>query len=638
MTDLPLLLAGPMVRQCGPDHIWLFIVTSAALRLDIRLFPVTDPATTCGKGESARAIFSRGKVYLNIVKVLPFGKLKQFPENSLLSYELLYRTGDGPATKLDLSHLAVKPDQHPAIKLVLHTPAEILFGSCRKLGGEGRDSGHVADQLLAKARLAEAQVRSTKRKVPDGGPSALVLVGDQVYADDIKKDLAGLLKTARYLLFGGPRTGSAAMMAGPNPSHINDLEEALALYLLSWGMALWRTILPSSEVRLLDKFLDNRARPYGVPPRFIERLTIMRTVRCWERLFANLPTYMLLDDHEVADDWNLDTDWLRKTSSVATDALVASAGLAAYALFQGLGNDPENPAMTQLCRLAAQLDEGTAKAFLQEATRPGIFSFVGTAPFPILFLDTRTARTETGSIYEISTDPGSLPQRIVKHIRRKWVSDEHVRQMLRRCKLVDGTLYLVTPAPLMGFWAVEQRKQFLPGSAEELDLEGWHDNLEGLVDFLDVLAASDIKRLVVLSGDVHYAFGVQASVEWHAMGRKIHILQCTSSPTKNEDFLGKIGSWWTGGEALTTRFWRQRNGVLLYAKTQGGPDSLPVYGSPHHLTEVRQAVSLGSGSFIMARNNIGTLKVGLASEISFVLSFSDEQGTIGASAPVTFKD
>lgn len=63
------------------------------------------------------------------------------------------------------------------------------------------------------------------------------------------------------------------------------------------------------------------------------------------RALANVPTYMIFDDHDVTDDWNLNVEWCRRV--LAADAKrphplgreVIRNALASYAVFQDWGND-----------------------------------------------------------------------------------------------------------------------------------------------------------------------------------------------------------------------------------------------------------------------------------------------------------
>ena len=59
------------------------------------------------------------------------------------------------------------------------------------------------------------------------------------------------------------------------------------------------------------------------------------------RLLANVPTYMVFDDHEITDDWNISPKWARQTRGNALGRAVIRNGLAACTLCQNWGNDPK---------------------------------------------------------------------------------------------------------------------------------------------------------------------------------------------------------------------------------------------------------------------------------------------------------
>jgi hypothetical protein len=76
------------------------------------------------------------------------------------------------------------------------------------------------------------------------------------------------------------------------------------------------------------------------------------------RGLANVPVYMMLDDHEVTDDWNLNPMWKDRVYTNPLGKTLLRNGILAYAVFQGWGNDPEyfesGPA-AELLTMAAQL-------------------------------------------------------------------------------------------------------------------------------------------------------------------------------------------------------------------------------------------------------------------------------------------
>ncbi|HET8798593.1 MAG TPA: hypothetical protein VFO89_12955, partial [Thermoanaerobaculia bacterium] len=67
---------------------------------------------------------------------------------------------------------------------------------------------------------------------------------------------------------------------------------------------------------------------------FVEGLPRVR------RALANVATYMMFDDHEVTDDWNLNIEKARSLRNNPLARNVARNALIAYTLFQGWGNDP----------------------------------------------------------------------------------------------------------------------------------------------------------------------------------------------------------------------------------------------------------------------------------------------------------
>ncbi len=56
---------------------------------------------------------------------------------------------------------------------------------------------------------------------------------------------------------------------------------------------------------------------------------------------ANVATYMMFDDHEVSDDWNMTKDWVHQVYASPAGLRVMQNALCAYAIFQQWGNTPE---------------------------------------------------------------------------------------------------------------------------------------------------------------------------------------------------------------------------------------------------------------------------------------------------------
>src|SRR4030095_772406 len=58
------------------------------------------------------------------------------------------------------------------------------------------------------------------------------------------------------------------------------------------------------------------------------------------RVLANIPTYMMFDDHDFTDDWNLNPLWYDRVYATDLGVTAARNALASYAVFQDWGNDP----------------------------------------------------------------------------------------------------------------------------------------------------------------------------------------------------------------------------------------------------------------------------------------------------------
>ncbi|HEX6054141.1 MAG TPA: hypothetical protein VFZ21_32950, partial [Gemmatimonadaceae bacterium] len=77
-----------------------------------------------------------------------------------------------------------------------------------------------------------------------------------------------------------------------------------------------------------------------------------------QRALANVPTYMVFDDHDVTDDFFLNPVWRTRVLGRKLGQAILGNGMIAYALFQDWGNDPvayESGPKAQLLTLIQQL-------------------------------------------------------------------------------------------------------------------------------------------------------------------------------------------------------------------------------------------------------------------------------------------
>ena len=114
-------------------------------------------------------------------------------------------------------------------------------------------------------------------------PDTLILLGDQVYADELTPQVKESLESSR------------ASTAGPS-DEVVDFEEYEGLYRHTWG---------DPEIR-------------------------------W--ILSTVPTAMIFDDHDIRDDWNTSDTWRRQMSEKPWWQDRIRAGLASYWVYQHLGN------------------------------------------------------------------------------------------------------------------------------------------------------------------------------------------------------------------------------------------------------------------------------------------------------------
>ncbi|MFB9337344.1 alkaline phosphatase D family protein [Actinoplanes octamycinicus] len=155
-------------------------------------------------------------------------------------------------------------------------PVSLLFGSCRQATPQATGRQLPPDALDAYARRLMAD--------PEHRPDLLVLLGDQVYADETSHKVRRFLRRRRAAGHDGPA------------DQVVTFEEYTKLYLESWR---------DPEVR-------------------------------W--LFATVPSVMIFDDHELIDDWNTSASWRADMARQPWWRDRISGGLGSYWVYQHLGN------------------------------------------------------------------------------------------------------------------------------------------------------------------------------------------------------------------------------------------------------------------------------------------------------------
>ncbi|WP_069759292.1 alkaline phosphatase D family protein [Streptomyces sp. LUP47B] len=370
---------------------------------------------------------------------------------------------------------------------VIHTPADtdtvrVAFGSCRWAAppkGEKDPVGPDALDTLA-ARIAAE---------PEGErPDVLLLLGDQVYADETSRATQSWLAARRD-------------PSDPPGNQVADYEEYTHLYYESW--------------------LDPEVR--------------------W--LLSTVPSCMIFDDHDVIDDWNTSASWVEDMRTVSWWRERLLSGLMSYWVYQHLGNlSPAaldtDPLYSVVRRSADGTDELRAFACRAEADAATVRwsyrrDFGRTR---LLMVDSRAARVldeENRSML----DPGEA----------EWLRDQVLEERASYDHLLIGTSlpwllpHLVHDAEAWDAalcrgdrgarWA-----RFGEDLRRKADLEHWAAFPASFAALADLIAEVGSgpeapATVLVLSGDVHHAY--VAEPKWHSGGPEARVLQLTCSPVHN---------------------------------------------------------------------------------------------------------
>jgi hypothetical protein len=628
------LLAGPVLRRADREQVCVWICTVGPVRPALPVYRASaGPGEALGSG-TAESVRLGERLYAHLLTATP--RAGRFPAGELLSYDIELDTGGAAPRLADLGlsggtdTLGYAGFQLPSFFLQAPDgPLHVLHGSCRKLDGKGEDAFWCADELLA-----GTATDLTRR------PSALILTGDQIYGDDLAPGLTGYLnRLGSYLtgrqeqIPGVPPLGTLgdggrerwirdhARFTSPHAAnHLMTFGEYAALYLMAFSDTPW----PADVGELAkDAGLAGSARRRGRVESFARARAALPAVR---RVLANVPTYMIFDDHDVTDDWNLTARWRdRVRASPAGGRIVANA-LAAYWAFQGWGNDPGQfgPEFTDTIRgHLAGGGQGPAARFDDMLWGFDRWSFsCPTTPVTVC-LDTRTQRA-----YD-SPEGGA---RLIGPAGFDRIA----------C-LVEGSghdrtqpLLLVSATPVYGLELAERRQKFLLGKVGpyRIDFEGWHANLRGLLDLMDFLIRRlRLTRAVVLSGDVHY--GMTVDVRFTLGDTTMHLAQLVSSGIKHSgtitrtilNLLGRLNRRYhervgwahppglardrVGGRVMlrpaSTDEWAPGAPVLLHPALvrQLGISQRPDYRESR--TYIRPAGQ--SSSVLIGENNIGSVTV-----------------------------
>ena len=665
MMNLPTILSGPILRRVEKTAIYIWIALSKKYQLYAKLYSIQtnhqkkeyDYELISAKSETQ--VFRLGKkIYIYLIKLQP--DKKNFPSQTLLGYNIEFKKGNSTYDLGDFQLLSPNSPnsicygnlKYPSLFIAESNEKHILYGSCRKLHGSGGDALSLGDE-----KLQEFHLNLEKR------PSALFMTGDQIYADDVPAPVAPFLSKLGDYLIGCKEkleklckrleiktfqtsinqiNGRKDIMeeycqftSRKADNHLITLGEYASIYIMSWSPEIWKLAIndhyiKSFEDHLADKKIYIEIETYSQKEyekkistlkkeynkQLQETAAFCQSISKVRRLLANIPTYMIFDDHDITDDWNITEEWQQKVASSPLGNHVIANALTAYWTFQGWGNDPAafppsfaNKIWKYVKRL--QINTLEYKEWIHTLLNFNCWNYVAPTNPKSLVLDTRTQRAYpaertfvVGSLLKQRTNGPNL-------IRKKeW---KNLSELLSASGWKSNTpLIIVSATPLYGVHLIESfLKDYImpitnviPSLQEKLDLEWWKFNGRGFSFFHQQIAQWKPSDCIILSGDAHMAFSIETEVNYQ-QEKKRTIHQFTSSPMKNQSFDG------LSGIALKSILHIRNNRTKQHRISRYCGDDYVIHtketASAYLWKETISHQVLPNGSIIDTKNNLGWL-------------------------------
>lgn len=374
----PRVLAGPVLRKVTPTNVTVWVAMRKAGKVTLKVLDTNSDTRLLEGSRHTVAIGTNLHIVAVTATVQP--PAANLVEGRIYRYDLSFEFDDGQnqslAVATDNAKLAYSPFDKPSFCL---PPADInrlriIHGSCRIPHGNGADALPMLDALIDQGA-----------DNPYARPQQLLLTGDQIYADDVGLAVSMMLMDASEALLGWteeivcavPRPNTrrrvSEMYPGlrgyitQNEARLTSVDfrgqligvgEYIAMYLFVWSDVLWPATLPSVDE--IKAFFN--ARESGIDEEVVGGMSkidagydrddvasetartsdFARTVKDnVRRALANIPTYMIFDDHEVTDDWNMTREFCMRVYGSDLGLRIVQNGLVAYALCQHWGNVPE---------------------------------------------------------------------------------------------------------------------------------------------------------------------------------------------------------------------------------------------------------------------------------------------------------
>jgi PhoD-like phosphatase len=460
---MPNLVLGPLLRYVGETEAVIWVETDAACEVEVLgtrepTFCVCDHhyALVCC-GDLERGSWHEYEVRLDGERVWP--RDDGFPPSSFQTYPK-----DGPL--------------------------EIAFGSCRVAAPHeppftlSKDEDPRGREIDALRTLAQRMRDQPRERWPD----VLLMLGDQVYADEVSPATRSFIETRRAT-------------EEPPGERVLDFEDYTQLYLESWGDP---------------------------------------TIR-W--LLSTVSTAMIFDDHDVHDDWNISHAWLEEMRSHEWWNEHIRGALSSYWVYQHLGNlAPEAHRDDALLNRVKAADD--AEELLEEFAFKADRETAGTRWSYCRDLgDTRLVVIDSRAGRVLDEDRRSM----LDPEEWDWVH-EHATGGFDHLLVATSLPWLLG----RGMHYAEGWSEAVAGGAwgglaaraaervrQSVDMEHWgafQESFARLVDLFRAVGSGERGEppasIVTLSGDVHHAYLFEVAYP-RASGVRSNVWQAVCSPYRN---------------------------------------------------------------------------------------------------------
>ena len=536
---LPQVIAGPIVRRVTSTECHIWVVTSNADSPALNL----SANENIIDGNCQRETVRVGKYAF--IHLLSFTSSEPFEDTARIGYSLSF-SDDAQQASWENEQRGLLYDGQPSLCFhYTETPETILHGSCRK-------PHFHSDDALAQVDALHKNAFKKQNDFPD----LLLMTGDQIYADDVAGpmlkaihsviDRLGLYHEAlegavvtntnelathehgyyereqllpqiatntvlSSIFFGAKKKPVFTSVNAQN--HLIGSAEIIAMYLLVWSDTLWADInidkdgIPPKYHAIFDK-------EHEALNGFVKQLPQVR------RALAHIPTYMIFDDHDVTDDWNLTRGWEQEVYGNPLSKRMIGNALIGYLLCQGWGNAPK-----KVAPLIAKVQESMGESGLKSHDEiiDDLLDFdqwhyrLDTTP-PIEVLDTRTQRWRSES--NMNKPSGLMDWEALCDFQHSIIGKESV--------------IVVSAAPIYGVKVIEAIQKVFTffGKALTVDAENWMAHKGTANVILNIFRHYKTPPdFIILSGDVHYSFVYDVRLRFRR--NSPHITQFTCSGLKN---------------------------------------------------------------------------------------------------------